>query len=457
MSPLRAEIRKMISLGAPVAAAQLSTMLLGLVDTLMVARVSVDAMAAAALANVWIFGTLMFASGVLFGLDPIATRAHGAGDGRRMALALQTGVGVALLLSLVVGALWTETERFLLLTGQEPELARMAHSYTQMQLPGIPFFLVNAVLRQYLQAREHMRPALWVILVANVVNVFANWVLIFGHLGVPALGLAGAGVATAFTRVFSCLGLVLFVRVFRLHEGAWVPWTREAFRRRRLRELVGYGIPIAVQISLEMWAFAGAALIAGHLGAVALAAHTIAINMASLSFMLPLGIAQGATTRVGNLLGAGRPTEAQRAAWVSMALGAGVMSMTAVFFVVLRTALPRLYTSDPSVIALAAAILPIAAAFQIFDGTQVVACGVLRGTGRVRPAAVLNFVGYWLLALPLGGWLALRGGWGLPGLWWALCGGLGLVAILLVLYLRVRGPSVFEQGAAVALGGGEAQ
>lgn len=457
MSPLRAEIRKMVSLGAPVAAAQLSTMMLGLVDTLMVAHVSVDAMAAAALANVWIFGTLMFASGVLFGLDPIATRAHGARDGGRVALALQTGVGLALVLSFLVGGLWTESERFLLLTGQEPELARMAHSYTQMQLPGIPFFLLYAVLRQYLQAREYMRPALWVILVANVVNVFANWTLIFGNLGAPALGLEGAGLATAFTRTFACVGLVVFVWVFRLHDGAWLPWTREAFRLHRLREMVGYGVPIAVQISLEMWAFAGAALIAGHLGAVALAAHTIAMNMASLSFMLPLGIAQGATTRVGNLLGAGRSAEAQRAAWVSMGLGACVMSIAAIFFVVFRTALPRLYTTDPAVIALAAIVLPIAAAFQVFDGTQVVACGVLRGMGRVRPAAVMNFVGYWLLALPIGGWLALRGGWGLPGLWWALCGGLALVAVLLVAYVRWRGPSVFDQGGAIVVRGGETQ
>ncbi|MEE2679440.1 MAG: MATE family efflux transporter [Myxococcota bacterium] len=447
----------MVSLGAPVAAAQLSTMMLGLVDTLMVARVSVDAMAAAALANVWIFGTLMFANGVLFGLDPIATRAHGARDGGRSALALQTGVAIAFLLSLVVAALWTESERFLLLTGQEPDLARMAHEYTQMQLPGIPFFLVYAALRQYLQAREHMGPALWVILVANVVNVVANWALIFGHLGSPALGLEGAGLATSFTRAFACIGLILFVWVFRLHEGAWLPWTWEAVRLRRLREFVGYGFPIAVQMSLEMWAFAGAALIAGHLGAAALAAHTIAMNLASLSFMLPLGIAQGATTRVGNLLGAGRPQAAQRAAWVSMALGAGVMSFAALVFIVFRTGLPRLYTPDPAVVGLAAAILPIAAAFQVFDGIQVVACGVLRGMGRVRPAAVLNFVGYWLLALPIGGWLALRGGWGLPGLWWSLCGGLGFVALLLVGYVRVRGPSSLEERTVEVLGGGEAE
>jgi len=444
VSALRSEIRKMAALALPVAATQLSTMALGVVDTVMVGRVSVEAMAAAALANVWIFGTLMFMGGVLFGLDPIVAQAHGARDEERAARALQTGVGMALLLSVAVAWLWTETERFLLLSGQDPELVRMAAEYTFVQIPGIPFFLVYSALRQYLQAREHMRPAMWVILVANVLNVVANWALIFGHLGSPALGLLGAGIATTITRIFSCIGLIAYVRIFRLHDGAWVAWSRSALSPRALGALAAIGFPVAVQMALEMWAFGAAALLAGRLGAVALAAHTVALNMAALAFMLPLGISQGAATRVGNLLGAGEPAAAQRAAWVSFAMGAGVMCLSALLFVVLREWLPRLYTSELDVIAACAAVLPIAAAFQIFDGTQVVGCGILRGMGRVRPAALFNLLGYWVLGLPIGGWLALRRGWGLAGIWWGLAGGLAVVAIALVLFVRSRGPAVAE-------------
>jgi MATE family multidrug resistance protein len=436
----------MLALGLPVAGAQVSTMLINVVDAIMVGHLSVDAMAAAALANVWIWATFVFAQGVLMGLDPIVAQAHGAGDGERAGRALHSGVVMALGLSVVLSFVWLATERVLLFSGQDPELARQAHLYTLVQIPSIPFFLVFTALRQYLQGREYMRPALFVILAANVLNAIFCWALIFGHLGFPALGIVGAGIAGCLTRVVTGVGLVALVAAFGLHREAWVPIGRASLSTSRLREVAAYGIPIAIQVSLESWAFSGAALLVGHLGATALAAHTIALNLASLSFMMPLGIAQGAATRVGNLLGAAQPDAARRAAWVSLALGAGVMSLAALAFVVLRRWLPSLYTPDPTVIAACAAILPIAAAFQILDGTQVVGCGILRGMGRVRPAVAFNLVGYWLLGLPLGGWLALRGGQGLAGLWWGLALGLAVVAMSLLAYVALRGPGSSPRG-----------
>ena len=441
MSPVRREIRKLVALSAPVALTQLSVMLLGFVDTVMLGRVSVEAIAASSLANVWIFGTLMFANGVLFGMDPIVAQAHGARDGARAGLALQRGLVMASLLSLPIIALWTQTERFLVFAGQDPALARAAHAYTLVQIPSVPFFLAWSALRQYLQGRELMRPALWVILTANVVHVMLNWILIFGHWGSPALGLVGAGIATALSRTLCFVGLAWLVRAFALHAGAWLPWSRAALDGRGLAQILSLGVPVAIQVSLEIWAFSGAALVAGRLGATALAAHTVTLNMAALAFMLPLGISQGAMTRVGNLIGARDPAQAQRAAWISLAMGAGVMTVSALAFVLFRHELPRIYTPDPEVIALCAAILPIAAAFQIFDGTQVVGCGILRGMGRTRPAALFNLVSYWCLGLPLGAWLALRGGWGLAGIWWGLCFGLAVVATLLVTWVGLRGPA----------------
>jgi MATE family multidrug resistance protein len=204
---------------------------------------------------------------------------------------------------------------------------------------------------------------------------------------------------------------------------------------------MGIGLPVAFQMGLEIWAFSGAALLAGLLGAVPLAAHTVALNMAALAFMVPLGISQGTVTRVGNLIGAGRMHDAQRASWVALGMGGGVMCVSATAFVTLRELLPRVYTQDAAVIALCASILPIAAAFQIFDGVQVVGCGVLRGMGRTRPAAIFNLISYWLIGIPLGAWLGLRAGFGLSGIWWGLCLGLAVVATLLVIWLRLRGPA----------------
>jgi len=440
MGPIRTEMRRLVALALPVAATQVSTMMLGVVDTLMVGRVSVSALAAASIGNVWIFGTLQLGVGILYGLDPIVAQAHGAGHGERSGLALQRGLVLAVYLSVPLAALWLWGDAFLRAMGQDPILARDAQRFIAVQIPSIPFFLGFSALRQYLQGREIVRPAMWVILTANFLNAGLDWILIYGHLGIPPLGLVGAGIATAATRTLCFAALVALVRGLDLHRGAWLPWSRSALDPRGLREILALGLPVGLQTSFEFWAFSGATLIAGLLGATALAAHTITLNMAALAFMIPLGISLAAVTRVGNLVGAQRAEDAQRAAWVALALGAGVMSASAVLFVVFRNELPRLYSPDAAVVALCASILPIAGAFQIFDGTQVVGCGVLRGMGRTRPAALFNLISYWLLGIPLGAWLGLRAGWGLAGIWWGLCIGLAAVAALLVAFIRFRGP-----------------
>ena len=437
---LREEARRVAALAVPVALAQLAIMSMGFVDLVVVGRVSVEAFAAVALANPWQYATLLFANGILMGLDPLVAQAHGAREGERAAVALQQGLVLALLMSPWVILAWTQTEEVLLLLGQDPKLAHEAERFLLVQIPSVPFFLAYAALRQYLQGREIVRPVLWVVLLGNAVNGLANWILVFGHWGAPPLGLIGSGLATSLTRIAMLAAGVGLMLAFRLHEGAWIPWSRRAFEGAGLRALLAIGFPIALQMSLEMWAFAGSNFIAGRLGAEAIAAHSLVMNLASITFMVPLGISQGVAVRVGNLIGAGRLEDAQRAAWLGIAMGAGFMTLSAVGFVVGRGALPRLYTPDLAVIAASAAILPIAGAFQVFDGTQSVVSGVLRAMGRPLPAAAFNLFGYWVLALPIGGWLALGAGHGLPGLWWGLCLGLVVVALCLLLWISFRGP-----------------
>jgi len=280
-----------------------------------------------------------------------------------------------------------------------------------------------------------------VTIVANVFNAGANYLLIFGGAGLPALGLVGAGIATGLTRVFMLLGLIAWLRHFRLGEGAWPALGRATFAPDELARILRIGLAVAIQLSLEIWAFSASTLLAGRLGATELAAHTIALNMAALAFMAPLGISQGTVTRVGNLIGAGDLARAQRVAGLAMGLGGLVMTISAVVFVTCAGVLPRIYTADAAAVAACAAILPIAAAFQVFDGVQVVGCGVLRGMGRTRPAAVFNLLGYWIVGLPLGAWLGLGRGHGLPGIWWGLATGLALVALSLVVYVTRRGPA----------------
>jgi MATE family multidrug resistance protein len=317
----------------------------------------------------------------------------------------------------------------------------MAQSYVVVQIPGAAPFLLFMALRQYLQGRAIVRPAMWVAISANLLNVLFNWALIYGHLGMPAMGLVGAGIATTLTRLYMVGALIAVILRYRLHQGGWTPWKLESFSPSGLGQIAYYGGPVALQLALEAWAFQLATLLAGRLGAVELAAHTVALNLASFTFMFPLGLSFATVTRVGNLIGAGKPQRAQTAAWVALGMGAGLMSLGAVLFITGRFLLPRAYNSDPAVIALAASILPVAAAFQIFDGIQTVGSGILRGMGRPRPAAAIHLTGFWCLALPLSWWLTFHRGAGLVGIWWGLCLGLASVAMLLVAWVAWRGPA----------------
>jgi MATE family multidrug resistance protein len=442
MSSIRREALSLTRLSAPVIATQMGNMLLGVVDMVMVGHVSVEALAAAGLGHTWIFAVLLFGMGIVLGMDPLVSQTHGAGDGRGTGLALQRGIVVALVASVPMGLLWAATGPVLLLAGQDPTLAHKAQGYTLVQLPSIPFFMVSTALRHYLQGRALVTPAMWVMLIANIFNLFFNWVLIFGNLGFPALGLLGAGIATGLTRVVVLLALLSWIFGFKLHRGAWIPWGRAAFKAAGLRQILVYGLPVGLQLFLEVWAFSMATLMAGRLGASALAAHNIVMNLASLSFMVPLGISFGVSTRVGNLIGGGNQQDVMRACGVAFIMGGGVMTLSAVVFVLGRHWLPTLYIPDPSVTRLCAWILPIAASFQLFDGIQVVGSGILRGMGRTRTAAGANAFGYYLLALPLGGLLAFHSDLGLAGIWWGLCLGLASVAILLVLWVWRKGPQI---------------
>ena len=436
----RTEARHLAALAAPVVLTQFATMLMGVVDTLMVARLGTRAMAATSLGNVWVWGTLVFGMGVILGLDPIVSQAHGRGDGPSTGLALQRGILLALALSVPLAFLWTRAGPALRLAGQDPELAVHAQTFVLWQIPGIPAFLVYTALRQYLSGRGIMRPAMWVAWAANGVNLFLDWVLIFGHLGFAPRGIAGAGLATGLSRVFMMVALTSLVLGGRLHHGAWPGWSRLAFSRSGLADILRIGLPVGAQFGLEVWGFHIATLLAGLLGATALAAHAIVLNLASLSFMVPLGISIAASARIGNLIGAGDRSGAARAANVALVLGAGVMTASAVLFLCLRHQLPRLWHPEAAVLAAAAGLLPVAAAFQVFDGTQAVGCGVLRGGGDTRPAMWFNLIGYYGLALPLGALLAFHLGWGLPGLWWGLTLGLMAVAGMLVSRIRKHGP-----------------
>jgi MATE family multidrug resistance protein len=449
-------IRKLFTIAGPVVLTQLGLMAFGVVDTLMVGRVGIAELDAAALGNVWFWGTMILGVGIVYGLDPIIAQAHGRGDGERAGLALQQGMIVSTLVSIPLIALGWMTQEVLVAFGQDPVLARMAEDYMVIQQWSIAPLLWFYTLRQYLQGREIVAPALWLALVANVFNVIGNEALIYGvpSLGVPEMGLRGAGLASGCTRAFMAVGLVVWTWAAGLHRGAWLPWSRRAFEPRGLLEVLRYGLPVGLHYTLEIWAFQLSTLLAGELGRNDLAAHTIVLNIASVTFMVPMGISFGASTVIGNLIGKGRLDAAQRTAWIAFALGGGVMLMSALVLVSTGGLIPSLYTDEAAVIVMATSIIPIAAAFQLFDGLQVVGGGILRAAGDTLPAAMFNGVAYYVFALPLAAYLVLVRGGGLEEIWWSMALGLALVAGALVLWVRWRGPGTRARDVSdVSLGG----
>lgn len=411
-------------------------MLMGVVDTMMIGRVSSDALAAVALGNLYFFALAVFGMGVLMALDPVVSQAVGHGDREAVARAVQRGLLIALVLSVPVSLLLVPGETLLGAARQPASVVSLAAGYARASIPGVFPLLGFAVLRQALQAMSVVRPVVVVVFAANVLNAILNWVFVFGHFGVPAMGAVGTGWASSLSRLAMFVGLL----------GAGYPHLRDALQRVRrealaplpLLRMLRIGVPIGIQHQLEMGAFGLATMAMGWFGATEMAAHQVAMNLASLTFMMPLGIGVAGSVLVGQAVGRGEADDARRAAATTVVAGVGIMTVSALLFLAIPGPLARLYTDVPEVLALASVLIPIAGVFQVFDGLQVVSSGVLRGIGDTRMPLLINLLGYWMLGLPVSLTLGFGLGRGPRGIWWGLTLALVVVAFLLVWRVRLR-------------------
>ena len=428
---LRGELRPMLALAVPVAAAELGWMAMGLVDTMMVGRVGAEAIGAVSIGSHLYFAVAITGIGMLLGLDYLVAYAQGADrpeDGRR---ALVQGLYLATAVSIVLTGVLLVLEANLDRLGLEPAVAAATPPYMRALTWSLWPLLLFAALRRYLQALGRVRPVMIALISANLINAAADWLLVFGHWGAPRLGAEGAGWATCASRVY--LLLYLAVAVVQVERRAGRGWPQRLRPDPALLgKLVRLGLPASTQMLLECGVFATATVLAGGLAANALAAHQIALSAAAFTFMVPLGISAAAAVRVGHAIGRRQPLAARQAGWTALLLGGVFMSAAAVVFVVAPRPVMRVFTDAPEVIAIGATLLAVAAAFQLFDGLQVVATGVLRGVGDTRTPLLANLGGHWLLGLPIGALLCYRVGWGVVGLWIGLCIGLIAVAVALI-------------------------
>jgi MATE family multidrug resistance protein len=443
-SPILAELRATVALAAPLAAANVVQLLLGFTDTVMVGRLGGFPLAAAGLGAGLYFTLSIILHGVLSAVSPLAAHALGRGDRRAAGRVAAEGLGLALLVAIPVMLAIGSLDRLLAAIGYDPPLAAEVGRFLHAILWGAPAILLAGVLRGFLTAAGRTRPVLVVLMLCVPVNAALNWVLIYGNLGAPALGVAGSGYASAIVQWLGFVLLALYV-VAMPSLAAMRPFAG-IFRRpwREMRAILRLGLPIGGIYALETGVFATTGIMMGLLGPAALGAHQVALNFAGLTFMVPLGIGQAATARIAFELGAGRPAEARRAGRVALALGLGFMAATATGLWCFPRAIVGLYVdaADPGnavLVGTALHLLAIAAAFQVFDGVQTIAAGVLRGYKDTTLPMLLAAIGYWGIGF-VGGWLlAFPLGWGPVGLWWGLALGLAVVALLLAARFQLMG------------------
>jgi MATE family multidrug resistance protein len=287
-------------------------------------------------------------------------------------------------------------------------------------------------LRRYLQAMHIVKPVVFALISANLVNLAGNWALVYGHLGVRAFGVAGSGWSTCISRAYMVVVLAIAAVYYdrKRSSGLWSASRRLELDRIRL--LLRLGLPAAAQLLLEIGAFAMATFLIGKLGAVQLAGHQIALNVASFTYMVPLGICSAAAVRVGHAMGARDAHAAARAGWMALFFAAIFMSCSGLMLFLFARPIARMYTPESNVINAGATLLLVAAVFQLFDGLQVVATGALRGAGNTRIPMLANLVGYWVIGLPLGAFLCFKMKMGALGMWLGLCLALVLIGSALL-------------------------
>jgi MATE family multidrug resistance protein len=434
--PTRADFSALLRLAGPLVLIQVGSMLMGVVDTIMVGRVSPAALASVALGHMYYFAIAIFGMGVLFALDPIVAQGLGARDELAVRRGLQRGLVLATLLTVPITLVLMTVEPVLRLVNQPPEVIPEAAGFVHRNALSVWPFYVFVVLRQTLQAHHRVLPIGITVVIANLVNVGLNYMWIYGHFGFPAMGVLGSAWATVVSRwLMAALVLALGWRTLQPYLRERAPNLLDAQPLLRMMKLGG---PIGVQMMLEGGAFNVMALLMGWLGVMQVAAHQIALNLASLAFMVPLGVSSAAAVIVGHAVGRGDAEGVRRATVASLTVGAGFMLCTGALFIFAPEPLAGLYTPDAAVLALAALLLPLAGLFQVFDGLQVVAIGLLRGLGDTRMPMIVNVIGFWCIGMPVSLWLGFGLDYGAVGLWWGLVVGLVIVAVFLIARVRQR-------------------
>ena len=430
---VRKELPPMIRLAAPLAMAELGWMFMGIVDTVMAGRLGAAAIGAGSLGSMLFWPIVICCAGILYGMDTEVSQSFGARDEAACRRSLIQGLWLAVAISPVAAAALASMLPLLRAVHTNPSVMELLDPFVKALLWGVLPLLIFTALRRYLQAINIVKPITFAVVSANLVNFAGNWLLMYGNWGAPRLGLTGSGISTSIARVYIA-GVLLATLLW--HEGRHgFPLFRMDWRPdlNHIGRLAAVGFPVGIQVLAEGAVFGIVSVMVARLDEASLAAHGIAINVIATTFMVPLGISSAAAVRVGQAVGRRDPHGVAVSGWTALLLSALFMGAAGAALFFIPGAISRLYTPDASLIPVTAALLRIAAFFELFDGFQVVAGGALRGLGDTRSPAVAHFAGYWLAGMPLGWALCFPWGWGVRGIWVGLTVALILVGGALVL------------------------
>lgn len=410
---------------------QLGHMLVGVADSVMVGRLGAEPLAGASLANVIFHLLLVFGMGVSYAITPLVAAADGEGNKNETAAFLKHAMIINIVTGVILYGIILILSPGLKYLDQPEEVVVLALPYLNVVTLSLVPFMIFQTFRQFAEGLSDTKKAMVIVIGSNLINVGLNYILIYGKLGFEAYGLLGAGYASLIARIVLALWMALYVYNAQKYRIYRIGFAIGNYSKVIMKRMLNLGIPAGMQFSFEVGAFGFAVIMIGWIGTEALAAHQIAINLASVSYMMASGLSSAATVRVGNQLGKKDIITMREAAFTLYAMVIAFMAICTLAFIVGRYFLPELYIDDKGVIELAASLMIIAGFFQISDGIQVLSLGALRGLSDVKIPTMLTFVAYWVLALPIGYLLAFQFNFGASGVWYGLLIGLTIVAIAL--------------------------
>lgn len=427
-----------IKLAVPIIAGQTGQIFVNLADNIMVGRLGAEPLAAVSLANAIFVVFVVVGMGISFALAPLISFADGANEDRKVSQYFKHSLMINVLFSVLSIFLIELSIPYFYLFKQDPKVLELALPYLRISMWTMIPMMLFLTLRGYVEGLGETIPPMKAIIIGNIANVILNYGFIYGKMGFPNLGVSGAALASLFARVLMLI--VLLYIIFR-SEKLWsyiINIKLFVYQKVIFRKVLKLGVPTSLQMFFEISAFSGAAIIMGMVSSVAQAAHQIAINMASITFLICTGLSMVATIRVGNQLGKGNHIKVRSAGISAIIQVTLFMTITALLFIAFKSVLPYIYIDDIEVVPLTSLLLVFAAIFQIPDGIQVVTLGALRGVQDVRVPTLITFVAYWFFGIPVSYYSALHWGWGPQGVWIGLIIGLTISSILLTIrFLRI--------------------